>query len=824
MRTTSLLFLLLMVTCLIHAQEAASPTPLKMGKGKPKVYAVVVGISDYQNEGIPDLRFAHRDALAFVDYLQSKAGGNVPEDQMMVLINEEATTAQIAAAMDWLIEVTQEGDQAMIYFSGHGDVETKTAMQHGFLLTYDSPPTTYIAGAYPLFYLQSVVSTLSTQKKAQVLLITDACHSGKLAGSSVSGTQVTTAALAKQFANEIKIMSCQPNEFSMEGEQWGGGRGAFSFHLIDGLTGMADHNEDLQVNLLELERYLEDKVPAEVAPQSQIPMVLGSKGTSIAYVDTETLDRLIAAKQDETPLMASADSRGIEDEVLAKADEPTRQLYADFKKALETGNLLSPPENSGYGLYEKLVQKESLVKLHSTIKRNLAVAFQEEAQQAINAYLRADSAEMAQLYAGDEKYSRFPQYLNKASSLLGDKHYMFNALKAKQLYFEGLIMRLDVEKNGDKGGQLDKALQMQEKALEYQERAPFVYSEMGILYRRQQNLAKAAIQFKKAIELAPSWLVPQSMLIKTYLELQRYEEAKSYAEKTKILAEEFPGVSPRVLRNIMTDLGIALAFLKEYDQAESQFQSMLDEDPDNVAALVSLGWINWARSRWTIAHEYLKRAIHIVPDDPEVVVMLGDVCFFTGKFEEGTDHYLKVIEMDPADVVAVAKLCFLYLHNNQTREAERLLKDTREVVEGPNANLDVVQAFIYRNNERYMEAMALLEKVIQPGQVLPIILPQTMTLLGYTLQDLSQFDQAEQVYLKTHEMGQEHYWPKYCLARLYAQQGKKEQAMDWLKKSLESGGPWYERLVKDPFLRKLRKMDGYKALLSQYFPEEVKDK
>ena len=39
-------------------------------------------------------------------------------------------------------------------------------------------------------------------------------------------------------------MSCQPNEYSIEGEQWGGGRGAFSYHLVDALYGLADANAD----------------------------------------------------------------------------------------------------------------------------------------------------------------------------------------------------------------------------------------------------------------------------------------------------------------------------------------------------------------------------------------------------------------------------------------------------------------------------------------------------------------------------------------------------------------------------------------------------
>ena len=604
----------------------------------------------------------------------------------------------------------------------------------------------------------------------------------------------------------------------MEGEQWGGGRGAFSYHLIDGLIGLADRNKDLQISLLELERYLEDKVPLEVAPQSQIPMVLGSKSTSIAFVDTETLDNLIASKQNTTPLIADIESRGLEEEVLAQADEATRQLYADFKQALQQGNLLTPPGQSGYELYHQLLQKESLSRLYSTMRRNLAVAFQEEAQKAINAYLRADSTEMAQLYAGDEKYTRFPQYLAKAADLLGEAHYMHHSLKAKQFYFDGLILRLDAEKNGTTTA-LEEALATQQKALEYEERAPFIYNELGILYRRQNKLTQAVNQFKKAIALAPSWLVPQSMLIKSYLELQRYEEVVNYGEKTQVLADKFPGVSPRVLRNIMTDLGIALVYLKEYDRAELQFQFILEQAPDNIAALVSLGWVYWARSKWQDAHKYLSLAIQLEPDDSEVLTMLGDVCFFTGQFEQGESYYQRVITATPNDVIAVAKLCFLYLHDNQTNKAQRLLNTTRRVVSGPNANLDVIQAFILRNTKNYAEAMALLEEVVQPGQVSPLILPQTMTVLGYTLQDLQQYKQAEQVYLETHRMGQEHFWPMYCLATLYAQQGKKELALQWLEKSLVNGGPWRTLIEKDFRFRKLRKMDSYQQLLETYFPK-----
>ncbi|MEI2696509.1 MAG: caspase family protein [Saprospiraceae bacterium] len=233
-------------------------------------YAVVVGISDYQDPGIPDLRFANKDAEAFANFLRSSVGGKLDNDHLKVLINSDATMAQFANALDWLWEVCKEGDLAIIYFSGHGDVEKKSLTQPGFLLCWDAPARVYMAGgAFALPMLQEVVSTLSIQNKAKVIVITDACRSGTLAGSSVGGSQATAANLAKQFGNEIKIMSCQPNEYSIEGEQWGGGRGVFSYNLIDGLYGLADGNKDLSVNLQELSRYLEDHVTTEVAPMKK---------------------------------------------------------------------------------------------------------------------------------------------------------------------------------------------------------------------------------------------------------------------------------------------------------------------------------------------------------------------------------------------------------------------------------------------------------------------------------------------------------------------------------------------------------------------------
>src|SRR5262245_11158890 len=76
---------------------------------KTSTRAVVVGISSYQN--ISKLRFAHRDAEAFAQFLISPAGGKLPEENIKLLTNEKATMGGFGAALWWLISESQTGDQ-----------------------------------------------------------------------------------------------------------------------------------------------------------------------------------------------------------------------------------------------------------------------------------------------------------------------------------------------------------------------------------------------------------------------------------------------------------------------------------------------------------------------------------------------------------------------------------------------------------------------------------------------------------------------------------------------------------------------------------------
>lgn len=639
---------------------AAPVAPAASGGGQ--TWAVVVGVSDYQNPDITDLKYAHRDALAFANYLQSPAGGRVDSTHITLLLNENATAGKFAAALDWLLDVVKEGDQAVIYFSGHGDVERKTISQPGFLLCWDAPARVYTSGGtYALVFLQEIISTLSLQAKARVLVITDACRAGKLAGSEIGGAQATAANLAKQYANEVKIMSCQPDEFSLEGQQWGGGRGVFSYHFLNGITGLADKNADGTVSLLEIERYLDEQVPAATAPHSQIPMTVGSKSAAVSLVDAAALAALQQHKEPDDfsgSLLASND-KGMES-ALAK-DPSALALYGEFKKALKEGRLLTPETSCAWKLFNQLKDKPAAAPFQGQMRRNLAAALQDEAQQAINDYLKANPAELRKRWGFSERYERFPEYLDKAADLLGESHVLYKNLKARAHYFTALNYRLRGERT--KTPALYKlALTELQQCLNLEPDAAYAYNELGLLNRRLEHYKAAIVQFEQAISQSPGWVLPWANLTSAYLDLNDYPAAETAGRQAVRLDSAFALAQ--------YNLGLTYHMMDKPAKAKIHYKKAIQFDSQYTLAFFNLGLIYFhendferAEQMWSIYHQQ-------APDDPDGIQNLGETARKQKQNEKAMAFFQKALALDPKYSLARLNMGQIHLEEGKLADAE----------------------------------------------------------------------------------------------------------------------------------------------------------
>ncbi|MFN7926036.1 MAG: caspase family protein [Bryobacteraceae bacterium] len=219
----------------LNVARLGSSEKLKQAVAVPRGYAVVIGVSDYQKLAPDqDLPFAERDAESIYQVLISKEGGNIEFQNVRKLLGKEATAARIRQTLEeWLPSVATEADRVVVYFVGHGLVDDKRA---GYLAPYDVDPAALAATAYPMARLSD---TLANKVKARwKVLLTDACHSGKVTpASTFESVNDAFRQLPRGF---LTLNSSRESERSYEDPALGGGHGVFSYFLARAWMGYAD--------------------------------------------------------------------------------------------------------------------------------------------------------------------------------------------------------------------------------------------------------------------------------------------------------------------------------------------------------------------------------------------------------------------------------------------------------------------------------------------------------------------------------------------------------------------------------------------------------
>jgi hypothetical protein len=241
--------------------ETASPVPVKLDIPAIKVWAVVVGVASYDH--MPVLRYTDDDAYRFYAFLKSPEGGALADNQIKLLIDEDATHAGVKDALSELFGKAGPQDLIIFYFSGHG--------LNGSFLPIDFD-------GYNNKLTHEEVAVLFNGCKAKYkICIADACHSGSLiAMRSVEPEPILSqyyTSLSKSIAGTALIMSSKGDETSLESA--GLRQGVFSHFLIRGLKGEADKNKDKVVSIKEIFDYLYSNV-REYTGNRQSPVIKGT--------------------------------------------------------------------------------------------------------------------------------------------------------------------------------------------------------------------------------------------------------------------------------------------------------------------------------------------------------------------------------------------------------------------------------------------------------------------------------------------------------------------------------------------------------------------
>jgi len=341
------------------------------------VRALVMGVSNYRNLPLEkQLEYASDDAMGFYNFLKSRPDIIKPQN-IIALFNEEATNKiRIKNILyNLIVKESEKDDLVIIYYAGHGDIQHFNATtEEGFLLLHDvSQDGDYMAPGNDVIEISEIQKYISMAPEGvKVLLITDACHSGKLVSNQKAAKKVLSS-LLQEWEDTYKLVSSQVNQTSYEDDRWGGGHGVFTYYLLYGLKGLADENKDDHLQFFELYDFVKERVQKETN-YKQIPKAKGDETITLFPIKEGLKQKALANyphkdeapdKQKEqetfTPFM-NVDAGRSGGDYFYRVPSQKRHLLSYFQKLIEKGELVpeySEPLNysESFNMHEEKIFK-----------------------------------------------------------------------------------------------------------------------------------------------------------------------------------------------------------------------------------------------------------------------------------------------------------------------------------------------------------------------------------------------------------------------------------------------------------------------------------
>ncbi len=234
------------------------PTRAVLGRPRQRVvppnsqrFGLVIGIDVYRDERL-NLRCAAADARSIYDLMIDPACGLFPKENVHLLLNEQATTAQIWGALaDLRKKAIREADIVWIFYAGHAAPEEDSV----YWVTHDADIDDLYKTALDRDRIAEVISKLRAEV---VLLLLDCCYAAATAARKYPTRSVLSGkALFDAYKGSGRITFAASNGKQKSVELPEVGHGAFTYFLAKGLRGEADADGDGVVSADELWMFLQ---------------------------------------------------------------------------------------------------------------------------------------------------------------------------------------------------------------------------------------------------------------------------------------------------------------------------------------------------------------------------------------------------------------------------------------------------------------------------------------------------------------------------------------------------------------------------------------
>jgi len=660
-----------------------------------KTYALLVGISKYQKPEL-SLQFADADASVFGQLLQSPRGGGLPAENVLLLTDEKATTAAVRNGFqDFLKRRASKNDTVIILIAGHGTVEVPGS-KNAFILTYDSDPQDLKSTALPMGELQSLFEE-QLAKVGRVLLFVDVCKAGTIGTIHNTSVSANVQQLGDVEGDLFGLLASRPKEVSLEGPQFGGGHGVFSYYVMKGLEGAADQNNDGVVDANELIKYVNDSVPM-ATDNKQHPREFGTYDNSLRLSDVKkpgiTLAhwRVLLDSRSGQPLyLASAAPDG------PLFDPQSSDEIDRFSSAINAGRILPDEQDNAFDGLRRL-QSQLDLEQYQERKNQLQVALENKAQGVLLQYLAGD--QMPQSRADFEQGSR---YMDAARRLTRESLF----LEGRQDFFQGRALLFDKK--------FPEAAQLLEQAVRIDPGAAYGFNALGIAYLEQAQYDKAIPAFRDAVRRAQHWSYPLHNEALAFVEtgdyksaIGAYQEAIRLTPQYSYLPYNLGLVYQRLNRRKDAEaayrkasslapnsaepynaLGTLKASEGKRSEAEQLYRESLQKNPNLLAARHNLALLLAAdSSRREDAINLWRENLRQSPDYLPSRLSLAETLAARGDNAGAIEEYRKILEAKPGYPAARLALAGLLAKSG---DAERAIQELRQISGAGSQNPEIFE-------------------------------------------------------------------------------------------------------------------------------------
>jgi serine/threonine-protein kinase len=238
-----------------------------------------------------------------------------------------------------------------------------------------------------------------------------------------------------------------------------------------------------------------------------------------------------------------------------------------------------------------------------------------------------------------------------------------------------------------------------------------------------------------------------------------------------------------------------------FELAEQSLQRALALDPNLAGARLQMVYVYLHRGEKEKALATLADVRRLAPNDPTVFIIAGMLYRLGGMYDKALKQYDRLLELNPSDVVIASyNRGRIYMYRHEFDRAIAELEKGREV-EPDHPLIKTFLSLIYFNQGRVDECRALAEEVLRQHphfDPLQVILAWCYSSRGE--------HEAARALITGHvkETAAADHDVAMWLASLYAMEGMRDEAIDWLNKAIQLGNENYPLFADNARLDNLR--------------------